>query len=270
MKNESARNIPQTIREPKKTGNFLIYILSGVLILFIFLSGYLIYARTEVQKEIISLNEQVERLREQVDLLEKDISLAVLPATKESELTDWETYTNKEFGFEIKHPSNVILEERNFGYFGSDVKEIINFSFDNNQYLLEDSYGESYLSIQKENIGLEQCQKTYCCGYTSWKATGLEEIGLSETKELNNNTFYRHVVGDTDMQASYGYIKYNTFYLNSCYRIVLIQKWSSTPYKSDIVNDKELIKTIEKNREILKKEIPELFSKIFSTFKFID
>ena len=182
----------------------------------------------------------------------------------------WNVYTNQEHGFEIKYPEKINLNSDILGYFGSEVTEITNLVFDKDEYSLEEAYGTAYVSVQKENCDSAKCQKTHCCGYSVWDPTELADIGLADKKEINNETFYRYVTGDTDMQASYNFIEYNTFHNDSCHKLVLLLRWSSAPYKSDIANDKALIAEIETNREILNQEIPKIFTQILSTFKFID
>ena len=359
--------------EPIKKNSLLMYVLTGFLIVFILLSGYLVYAYTEAQKEITSLEKQIKQSQKGFssiiegslgypsDFIPSDMEVCaenaqtgknyctenhikdekytygkgykvkvppgdyfiyaslfswenykayysefitcglsveclshkpILVSVKKGDIVtdinpmdwyvvpeggqkdetaaDWKTYKNEKYKFEIKYPNSVALEDNGIGYFGSEVTEITNLVFDKDKYSLEDAYGTAYVSVQKENCDSVKCQKTHCCGYSVWDPTELADTGLADKKEINNETFYRYVTGDTDMQASYNFIEYNTFHNDSCYKLVLLLRWSSAPYKSDIANDKALIAEIETNREILNQEIPKIFTQILSTFKFID
>ncbi len=63
-----------TAVNPIKRNNFLIYLLTGLLIIFILLSGYFTYAYTKAQKEVKILNEQVKKLEKQIEQLHGKIS----------------------------------------------------------------------------------------------------------------------------------------------------------------------------------------------------
>lgn len=122
--------------------------------------------------------------------------------------------------------------------------------------------------VQKNQGNLSQCTTPLYSEYSGWSFSDLLELGLPEIMQINNNTFYRHVYGDADMQASYQYLTYKILNGNVCYGVGMALRWSSALYKADY--SEQEIADIESNRKIAGESFIEIFKQILSTFRFLE
>ena len=231
MKQENL--IQPTVINPIKRNNFLIYLLTGFLTIFIFLSGYFAYTHTKAQKEIEFLNEQVKNLEEQIELLHNEIdvssSLYETDLNERDETESWEIYHDEIYGYEIRYPKNSQMDKL------TNKKEriAINLSPDLSPF----SSGEKGMRIRVATPDYVGCTETSLVNNYNVKFCVDEYTGGSE---FGTWKFYEYF---TKAKVSNEYIVIQ-FSLN--------------------VRQHQDYEDIDMDKE------PEPFNQILSTFKFID
>jgi hypothetical protein len=189
--------------------------------------------------------------------------------------TRWKTYRSNSLGFELKYPEEFKATTEIALYTENSILDI---NFEGEKYFFDDAYQVAYVALKaEENLDQTTCHKTYCCKYTDWSFDALTSSGLPEILQINNNTFYRYVMGQADMQASTDEIQYSAFYNNICYRLDLVVIKSSGPYKMEFPGEAEndqlrvnRLAETEQARITSDEAIFKTFKQILSTFKFIN
>lgn len=167
---------------------------------------------------------------------------------------DWKTYTNTEYGFEIKFPDDIMIsynnDDRNF-WNKISVKNPVKISGNNSGI-------DILIGTSKESI--DNCLK-----FNFYEV--LEN--MTDTKEINGIDFYTKSQGDAAMGGERGIItQYSIVRNNTCYTLQTQSRWryiefvhgatdGKTPTQEEIDNQ---------NREIQNQT--DFLHSIISTFKF--
>jgi hypothetical protein len=90
------------------------------LLLFIVLAGGGLYLYSEkVSREIPEINSVSTTTQKKIKEVAKEV------ATEKPKTDDWKTYSNEQYGFEFKYPSDLVVRELGSSGIGVDGKEII-------------------------------------------------------------------------------------------------------------------------------------------------
>ncbi len=217
------------LTEPVKK-NLLIYLLVGILVIFILLSGYFAFAYTKAQKEIKTLNEQVKNLEGQIRFLQEDKQTEVLLGTNKDEFANWKTYENKEFGFEIKYPKDSQAIDE---FIDEKERIVINLSPNLSPF----SSGAKMMRIRVTTHNYIDCLQT--------SLVNNHNVGFCAREDVSGS--------DHAMWKSYEYFvkaKVSSEYIVVSFSLVLCKHQDCEDFNID--------------------EESELFNQILSTFKFID
>jgi len=188
----------------------------------------------------------------------------------------WQTYTNSEYGFEIKYPNNFYENPTTAKYNPNTTDTRLGKPFELDQiklsyhlpelnpiktlYLDSTEYKNSGFQFAYFNIGIDQDSADFSSCQTL--ASGPSSSGMSQKTQLNINgeTFYRYKIFDDAMggQRGTGYVYFKVAN-NKCFVLHGFHAYRDARGFSDIeINFKD--------SEVL--EISEKLNQIASTFKF--
>jgi len=87
-------------------------------------NNYNYHHRSELQTQIDELKDHIDQLERQILSLQKADSDSTSTTTTTDETADWQTYTNDEYGFSFKYPSDWNLAENEGNNFDQSVVSI--------------------------------------------------------------------------------------------------------------------------------------------------
>jgi len=193
---------------------------------------------------------------------------------QENETADWKTYTNEEYGFEIKHPKEyTIVENKNSNIVTIKInKPIINRDCYTN--FIEEIHLSTNNTISDDCLSSRVNLPTSNEKYLEQISKNLTQEGWPKIKAINSSDFYRTYSTDSAMGGkSKCYYTYQTFHNNQCYEITL-QTYSNSNFgfvdncpTSLKAQYESVFKEVKRKLQELRNE---LFFQILSTFKFID
>jgi len=199
---------------------------------------------TEFKKEIEQLKGEIKKIKQELEQIKQKISEEPKEIS-EIDTSEWKTYRNEEYGFEIKYPKNFTIAEK-----GNKIE----FNFPKAEYqgtqLFDVSITLSFESGFRN--GKEELLRK-CYGgepYPSWKVT------------INNVEFYQDHYGDCGGGRCREYYGYYAIHNGNCYRFRLSTYYCNRP------PDPESPSSCGNLPEFNKKELEKTFEKMLFTFKF--
>lgn len=176
-----------------------------------------------------------EKKTEDKELVDETADLAL------SEVEGWKTYTNTEYGFEIKYPENMSFEDISREKYMEDIwgKILVSMS-GHNTIDMENSLSVTF------HITLPPIER--CTDFENYKYNSVSKL------LINNAQFYKQTSKQLDKSGAGAdeYANYYTIKNNKCFRLSFVFGYYPQSFSKDIIDQQ--------------KKISEL---IISTFKFI-
>jgi hypothetical protein len=181
---------------------------------------------------------------------------------KEIQITDWKTYTNKEYGFKLKYPNDwrflesSVPSSYHLGEWIIMGHLLASFEIPEVEYKTNLGFASLVVAVSDDEEVKAQCLRRRF----SAPVSGGEKEGEQLTDELDINgvTFYREYYMSSGMSRYGGAESYRTIYKNRCYELVTATEATSAVYLPT-----ETAKFNEKNLE-------NIFGRMLSTFQFLE
>ncbi|RSN76249.1 hypothetical protein D6D85_04675 [Candidatus Methanodesulfokora washburnensis] len=220
--------------------NRLKWVLIGALVLFV--AGTIGISIFYVKQKPAPVMEKPEASKEEP---KKEMPKEPAPTElEEVDVSDWKTYTNEEYGFEVKYP-----KDSKVGKVGKSI--VIDLPLTPGTNLTG-----KYLKIFIDNKNREECSDP-APEYTRAPGT-LEEL-KSERVIFNKVVFYKKEVGDCGMGSCIITQYFSTYHNDYCFHLTFELYYSGVIYTPDY---KGPLKEFDEIKE------KETFNKMLSTFRF--
>mgnify|MGYP000406751108 CR=1 FL=1 len=189
-----------------------------------------------------------------------EIKLPSKTKQEKEKIADWKTYTDKENGFEIKYPINLILNEGKEAaypsgalfppaYFIGEAK--VRFAFPKDEFLASRNGKvrhdfSAFISIHKKKNDLSGCF-----------SSSMNNKSLTEKEKFNNIVFYKDFWREGGAGYRYDGISYRTIHKGVCYEINLVTYWFT-----HFLTKEEILSYQERALKV--------FNQMLPTFRFLD
>jgi hypothetical protein len=169
----------------------------------------------------------------------------------------WKTYTNFQYGFEIKYPAGYIVSD--------EIKDDPIYNYKLNQILSAESINKNYInrSILKILAGTDKDTVGKCLKNPN---TIEPQENIKNTKNINGQTFYTsYEGGDAAMGGARGFVSFNhILHNNICYIINLETYYHQVGWPDNTATKQE----VDLQNNAVNKQVDTL-KEILSTFKFV-